>query len=233
MSGSLAAIVEATCGALARVPVWVSGAWNPEAALSGGWTRREWNGVARAAEPAVALLFASAAGVVEWHKSERPRRREPGRPNVHDVPGGQDVHHGDELDMWVGITAGPGQPLASLAARVRGAHANVTAAVPDSARSATVLGQSAIETGATGQSAIEAGGAGSTGVLFELAVLDGTPRVAFSLLFIAASQVEVVRNGLWRVRPAVAPALHEPLRTILGRRRHGSARLDALRALGS
>jgi hypothetical protein len=195
MLASLAAVVDATRGALVRVPVQMRGAWTPEMALSSGWTRREWQGLARADEPLVAVLFARVADTIEWHKSDRPPRRDPADAVA--------VH---TLDVSLGITAGPGQPLASLDARTHRAHANVTISVPGGGLAPAIPDQHAT----------------STGVLLDLVAFDGTPRVTFALLFLAASQVKVGRNGLWHVRRALAPALHEPLRTILTRGRHGS-----------
>jgi hypothetical protein len=61
----------------------------------------------------------------------------------------------------------------------------------------------------------------TTGQLSRFASIEGEPRLDFHTLFIVASQVEVVRKGLWRIRRDVAAQVQEPLRGILTRRRTG------------
>jgi hypothetical protein len=61
----------------------------------------------------------------------------------------------------------------------------------------------------------------TTGQLSPFARIEGDPSLDFHTLFILASQVKVVRNGLWRIKPEVEAQLQEPLRGILTRRRTG------------
>ena len=63
-----------------------------------------------------------------------------------------------------------------------------------------------------------------TGRAQDLAIVKGNPVVIVSLLYVAASDVEIGRKGLWRVRPALADQIDEPLRTILSRDRTGQMR---------
>jgi hypothetical protein len=204
MTQSLAALVEATCGALDRMAVRITGAWQPGASLSGGWTRHAWHGVASAAAPMVALLCARTGGVVAWHKSDRSKAQAQAAMPIH------------EMEIRLAVTVAPDSPLLGLDAQVQRAQANVTtrdlAAEPAAAARALD---------------IPAERAATTGIAIDLATVHGTPEVAFSVLFIAGSQVKMGRNHLWHVRPALAPALGEPLRTILSRGRRGALALDA------
>jgi hypothetical protein len=209
----LADIVDATCHALERIPVLVTGEWQSKTVLTGGWVRREWRGVARAARPLVALLFTRVADTIEWHKSRRPRG-EVARPAQGPTPT-LDAAPEDEIDLSLSITAGPGHPLVGLSASVHGAHTSATPLGPAGAGSFDMPAQRETR----------------TGVLFDLAAFDGTPPVAFAILFVAASQIQVVRNHLWRVRGALAPALGEPLRTLLSRGRRGHTTLGDMRGL--
>lgn len=231
MTQSLAALVETTCGALDRMPVQIRGAWSPAVSLSGGWTRHEWHGVACAAAPVVALLCVRTGDVVAWYKSGRsqppaqPPAQLPAQPPAQlpaqppaSPPSGTlpqapaSVH---DLDLRLAITVTPDNPLVGLDARVQGAQASVTThALPgDPPAGAPAL-------------VILAERATTTGILCDLADVPGTPRVTFSLLFLAGAQVKMGRNHLWHVRRALAPHLGEPLRTILGHGRHGTFPLD-------
>lgn len=119
------------------------------------------------------------------------------------------------MELRLSVTVAPDNPLVGLGAHVQGAHASATTrdlpGVP-----------------ATGAPALDipAERATTTGTVFDLACVPGTPQVAFSLLFITGAQVKLGRNHLWHVRRALAPALDEPLRTILVRGRHGTLALD-------
>jgi hypothetical protein len=189
---TLAALVQATCGALDRAPVHITGAWHPHASLSGGWTRHAWHGVARAAAPMVALLCVRSGDVITWHKSGRA----------------------GDMQIRLGVTVAPDNPLVGLDAHVQGAYASIaTRDLPAGPAGAPALD-------------IPAERATTTGVALDLATAPGTPPVTFSLLFIAGAQVKMGRNHLWHVRRALAPALGEPLRTILARGRRGTLALD-------
>jgi len=54
-----------------------------------------------------------------------------------------------------------------------------------------------------------------------LAVIEGDPRIEIHALFIARSDVKFGRNRLWHLRPALAEAVEEPLRSALTRGRTG------------
>lgn len=205
MTQSLAALVEATGGALDRTAVRITGAWQPHTSLSGGWTRHEWHGVACAAAPMVALLCARTGDVVAWHKS--------GRSAAPAAPALASIH---AMEIRLGVTVSPEEPRVGLDLHVQGAHAHVvTRDLPG------VAGAPALD--------LPAERATTTGVACDLACVPGTPEVVFSLLFIAGAQVEMGRNHLWHVRRALAPALGEPLRTILSRGRRGTLAIDGLR----
>lgn len=226
MTQSLAALVEATCGALDRIGVRITGAWQPGASRSGGWTRHEWHGVASAAAPVVALLCVRTGGVIEWHKSGRsvapaalPAVLPGGTPERAPVdPAVSALASIHAMAIRLGVTVSPEEPRVGLDLHVQGAYASLAtralAGVP-------AAGAPALD--------LPAERATTTGVACDLACVPGTPEVVFSLLLITGAQVKMGRNHLWHVRPALAPALGEPLRTILSRGRRGTLAIDGLR----
>lgn len=54
-----------------------------------------------------------------------------------------------------------------------------------------------------------------------LAVIEGAPRIEIYAFFIARSDVKFGRNRLWHLRPTLAEAVEEPLRSVLTRGRTG------------
>jgi hypothetical protein len=54
-----------------------------------------------------------------------------------------------------------------------------------------------------------------------LAVVEGDPRIEIYALFIARADVKFGRNRLWHLRPTLAEAVQEPLRSALTRGRSG------------
>jgi len=63
----------------------------------------------------------------------------------------------------------------------------------------------------------------STGQCWCLARIKSEQPIAIHLLFIAASDVEIGRNGLWRVKESPATSLSSPWDSILTRSRTGEA----------
>lgn len=205
MTQSLAALVEATCGVLDRLPVRITGAWQPCTRASGAWMRHAWHGVACAAEPMVALLCVRTGAEVAWHKSS------------HSVAPSGTPASTHELQIRLGLTVAPDEPLAGLDLHVQGAYASLAARNPPAVLAARTPVLDVPPERAT-----------TTGVVIDLACVPAKPEVVFSLLVIPRAQVKMGRNHLWHVRPALAPALGEPLRTILSRGRRGTLALDTL-----
>ncbi len=58
--------------------------------------------------------------------------------------------------------------------------------------------------------------------IHRFAAIDGEPPVDLSILFLARADVESLRNGLWRVRKRLAPAVPEPYRRWLTYGRGGT-----------
>jgi hypothetical protein len=61
-----------------------------------------------------------------------------------------------------------------------------------------------------------------TGVIERFAELTGEPRVELSMLLIGRRDVRSARNGLWRLREALADSIPEPFRRILTYGRTGT-----------
>ena len=64
----------------------------------------------------------------------------------------------------------------------------------------------------------------TTGLVYGLTSVEGEPLVSVSILLLAAHDVAVGRQGLWRVRKGLADGVDGPLQAILARGRTGQLR---------